>query len=113
MDAMVVRSLLVPSIMRLTGRATWWAPAPLRRFHRRFGLSEVSGTRPGPRGAARPATANRHWPHSPVGPGASSLRGGFRKERACEPWSSSGTANPPRCARCPTPTRPPTEWSSG
>ncbi|MFJ4692087.1 MMPL family transporter [Streptomyces sp. NPDC088766] len=40
MDAMVVRSLLVPAIMRLTGRATWWAPAPLRRFHQRFGLSE-------------------------------------------------------------------------
>ncbi|MFE9627786.1 MMPL family transporter [Streptomyces sp. NPDC006527] len=40
MDAMVVRSLLVPAIMRLTGRATWWAPAPLRRFHARFGLSE-------------------------------------------------------------------------
>ncbi|MEU5362999.1 MMPL family transporter [Streptomyces sp. NPDC005925] len=40
MDAMIVRSLLVPAGMRLTGRATWWAPAPLRRFHRRFGLSE-------------------------------------------------------------------------
>ncbi|MDX3264053.1 MMPL family transporter [Streptomyces sp. MI02-2A] len=40
MDAMVVRSLLVPAVMRLTGRATWWAPAPLRRFHRRFGLRE-------------------------------------------------------------------------
>lgn len=40
MDAMVVRSLLVPAIMRLTGRATWWAPGPLRRFHDRFGLSE-------------------------------------------------------------------------
>ncbi|MFJ8511072.1 MMPL family transporter [Streptomyces avermitilis] len=40
MDAMVVRSLLVPAVMRLTGRATWWAPAPLRRFHERFGLSE-------------------------------------------------------------------------
>lgn len=40
MDAMVVRSLLVPAIMRLTGRATWWAPAPLRRLHQRFGLSE-------------------------------------------------------------------------
>ncbi|MFJ1804810.1 MULTISPECIES: MMPL family transporter [unclassified Streptomyces] len=40
MDAMVVRSLLVPAIMRLTGKATWWAPAPLRRFHQRFGLSE-------------------------------------------------------------------------
>lgn len=40
MDAMVVRSLLVPAIMRLTGRATWWAPGPLRRLHERFGLSE-------------------------------------------------------------------------
>ncbi|MGJ5755718.1 RND superfamily putative drug exporter [Streptomyces puniciscabiei] len=40
MDAMVVRSLLVPAIMRLTGRATWWAPASLRRMHARFGLSE-------------------------------------------------------------------------
>ncbi|MET9449311.1 MMPL family transporter [Streptomyces cinerochromogenes] len=40
MDAMVVRSLLVPAVMRLTGRATWWAPGWLRRFHERFGLSE-------------------------------------------------------------------------
>lgn len=46
MDAMVVRSLLVPAIMRLTGRATWWAPAPLRRFHERFGVSE--GEHPAP-----------------------------------------------------------------
>ncbi|CAM5663112.1 MMPL family transporter OS=Streptomyces alboniger OX=132473 GN=CP975_04540 PE=4 SV=1 [Streptomyces alboniger] len=44
MDAMIVRSLLVPAVMRLTGRATWWAPGPLRRFHERFGLSE--GERP-------------------------------------------------------------------
>ncbi|MET7452430.1 MMPL family transporter [Streptomyces sp. NPDC005574] len=44
MDAMIVRSLLVPAVMRLTGRATWWAPAPLRRFHRRFGLSEGEDT---------------------------------------------------------------------
>ncbi|MFJ9029414.1 MMPL family transporter [Streptomyces sp. NPDC102274] len=40
MDAMVVRSLLVPAVMKLTGRVTWWAPGPLRRFHDRFGLSE-------------------------------------------------------------------------
>ncbi|MET8677637.1 MMPL family transporter [Streptomyces sp. NPDC004647] len=40
MDAMVVRSLLVPAVMRLTGRATWWAPGPLRRLHARIGLSE-------------------------------------------------------------------------
>ncbi|MBD9731847.1 MMPL family transporter [Streptomyces sp. H28] len=44
MDAMIVRSLLVPSVMRLTGRATWWAPGPLRRFHTRFGLSEGEST---------------------------------------------------------------------
>ncbi|MFE9807889.1 MMPL family transporter [Streptomyces sp. NPDC005548] len=50
MDAMVVRSLLVPAVMRLTGRATWWAPGPLRRFHDRFGLSEgeASTARPAP-----------------------------------------------------------------
>ncbi|MDF3143497.1 MULTISPECIES: MMPL family transporter [unclassified Streptomyces] len=44
MDAMIVRSLLVPAVMRLTGRATWWAPGPLRRFHSRFGLSEGEAT---------------------------------------------------------------------
>jgi len=43
MDAMIVRSLLVPAVMRLTGRATWWAPGPLRRFHERFGMSEGAG----------------------------------------------------------------------
>ena len=46
MDAMIVRSLLVPAVMRLTGRATWWAPGPLRRFHERFGLSEAEAERP-------------------------------------------------------------------
>lgn len=46
MDAMIVRSLLVPAIMRLTGRATWWAPAPLRRLHERFGLSEGEAAAP-------------------------------------------------------------------
>ncbi|MFE7270006.1 MMPL family transporter [Streptomyces sp. NPDC057623] len=44
MDAMIVRSLLVPAVMRLTGRATWWAPGPLRRFHTRFGFSEGEST---------------------------------------------------------------------
>jgi RND superfamily putative drug exporter len=27
--------------MTLLGKANWWAPAPLRRLHRRFGLHEV------------------------------------------------------------------------
>jgi RND superfamily putative drug exporter len=48
MDAMVVRSLLVPAVMRLTGTATWWAPGPLRRFHDRFGLSEAEPPEPAP-----------------------------------------------------------------
>jgi RND superfamily putative drug exporter len=40
-DAVVVRCLLVPATMTLLGTANWWAPAPLRRFHRRFGLHEA------------------------------------------------------------------------
>lgn len=48
MDAMVVRSLLVPAVMKLTGRLTWWAPGPLRRFHDRFGISESDAYNPGP-----------------------------------------------------------------
>ncbi|MEV4866802.1 MMPL family transporter [Streptomyces ossamyceticus] len=40
MDAMVIRTLLVPAVLSLTGRATWWAPGPLRRLHARFGIRE-------------------------------------------------------------------------
>jgi RND superfamily putative drug exporter len=40
-DATLIRGALVPAFMRLAGRANWWAPAPLRRLHDRFGLSEV------------------------------------------------------------------------
>ncbi len=39
-DAFIVRTTLVPAFMRLAGRANWWAPAPLRRFHDRFGFNE-------------------------------------------------------------------------
>jgi putative drug exporter of the RND superfamily len=39
-DATIVRALLVPSLMELLGKWNWWAPRPLRRLHRRFGLSE-------------------------------------------------------------------------
>lgn len=43
-DAFVVRSLLVPSLMGLLGKYNWWAPMPLRRLHDRLnssiGLSE-------------------------------------------------------------------------
>ena len=40
-DATLVRCLLVPATMTLLGRANWWAPGPLRRLHRRFGLHET------------------------------------------------------------------------
>jgi len=43
-DATLVRCLLVPATMTLLGEANWWAPAPLRRLHARFGLSETAGT---------------------------------------------------------------------
>jgi RND superfamily putative drug exporter len=54
-DATVVRLLLVPATMKLLGRASWWAPEPLRRIYARFGFKEernVSSTR----GGAEPAT---------------------------------------------------------
>ena len=40
-DATIVRGLLVPSFMKLAGRWNWWAPKPLAKFQRRFGLSEA------------------------------------------------------------------------
>jgi uncharacterized membrane protein YdfJ with MMPL/SSD domain len=60
-DATVVRSLLVPATMKLMGHWNWWAPAPLARLHRRFGVREASPVRQPP--AASP-------PHEPA------IRGG-------------------------------------
>ena len=39
-DAFVVRSLLVPSLMAKLGRWNWWSPRVLRRLHDRVGLRE-------------------------------------------------------------------------
>ena len=40
-DASIIRALLVPSLMKLLGKWNWWAPAPLRRLHERYGISET------------------------------------------------------------------------
>jgi RND superfamily putative drug exporter len=62
-DATLIRCILVPATMTLLGQANWWAPAPLRRLHRRIGLHEAPAAParrpvPGPGlPAARPATA--------------------------------------------------------
>ena len=64
MDAFVIRGTLVPAFMRLAGEANWWAPAPMRRFYERFGISEhVDLDEPA-------ATPVRDEPAAPVGPPA-------------------------------------------
>jgi uncharacterized membrane protein YdfJ with MMPL/SSD domain len=40
LDATIVRALLVPSLMQMLGRWTWWSPRPLARLHERIGLRE-------------------------------------------------------------------------
>ena len=45
-DAFVVRSLLVPSLMALLGKWNWWSPKPLRRLHGRVGIARWSLDRP-------------------------------------------------------------------
>jgi RND superfamily putative drug exporter len=40
LDATLVRTVLVPALMRLAGNANWWAPRPLRAIYERFGLKE-------------------------------------------------------------------------
>src|SRR6266850_847537 len=39
-DATIVRILIVPSIMRILGRANWWAPRPLTALYLRMGAGE-------------------------------------------------------------------------
>ncbi|MFG3705066.1 MMPL family transporter [Micromonospora sp. NPDC047670] len=48
-DATLVRALLVPATMRLLGRWNWWAPGPLGRVYRRYGIRETADPEPSPR----------------------------------------------------------------
>ncbi len=54
-DATIVRVLLVPAVMRLLGRANWWAPRPLRRLYARYGIGEAEAPVPEP--VSEPARA--------------------------------------------------------
>ena len=60
LDATVIRGTLVPAFMRLAGEANWWAPAPLRRLHDRFGFSEAVDLDAATARAARPARDGHH-----------------------------------------------------
>ena len=42
LDAFVVRTLLVPSLMALLGKWNWWSPKPLRRLHGKVGIRETA-----------------------------------------------------------------------
>ena len=63
-DASIVRALLVPSLMELLGKWNWWAPAPLRRLHERFGISE-SARRVGARAGGRVSDGGEHASRCP------------------------------------------------
>ena len=41
LDAFVVRSLLVPSLMALLGKWNWWSPRPMRRLHHSIAPAEA------------------------------------------------------------------------
>lgn len=60
-DATLVRAILVPAFMRVAGRANWWAPAPLRWVHDRFGISEAASA-PG-------GSPGEEWAGAAVGAG--------------------------------------------
>ncbi|MFJ9739217.1 MMPL family transporter [Streptomyces sp. NPDC101166] len=49
LDVAVVRILLVPAVMKLMGRAGWWAPGPLARFYSRYGIKETDAAPEAPR----------------------------------------------------------------
>jgi RND superfamily putative drug exporter len=44
-DATIVRSLVVPAVMRLLGDVNWWAPTPLRWAYERIGIGDL-GVKP-------------------------------------------------------------------
>ena len=49
-DATIVRILIVPAVMRILGRANWWAPRFLSRLHRRIGAGESRSSSAAPAG---------------------------------------------------------------
>lgn len=56
-DAFIVRSLLVPSLMALLGKWNWWSPMWLRQVHDRIGWSEGESAATAPLPLPAAATA--------------------------------------------------------
>ncbi|MDE0804802.1 MAG: MMPL family transporter [Acidimicrobiales bacterium] len=98
MDAFIIRGTLVPAFMAMADRANWWAPAPLRRFHDRFGVSEhvdLDPTPPAPPSAPvlAPASATRTVTVSAANGQATTRR------RRTRPLVAAGREAPPRDPR--------------
>lgn len=65
-DATIVRMLVVPASMTLLGRWNWWAPAWLKRVHRRYGITEHSSPVTGPPPATVPPGTGPPTPSAPA-----------------------------------------------
>ncbi|MFF8385970.1 MMPL family transporter [Streptomyces kanasensis] len=76
-DAVVVRCLLAPAMMRLMGRFNWWAPPALSRLHARVGLTEEAHPAPP---AGRHATAGAPAPTADPATGAARTDGTVRTD---------------------------------
>ena len=88
-DATLVRTLLVPATMKLLGERNWWAPAPLRRFHDRYGLHEAPAA-PGAPAVRRSACCT--WPVGTGDDGTGSRRAGVALEACSRGRAASGAA---------------------
>ena len=94
-DAFVVRSLLVPSLMGLLGKYNWWAPMPLRRLHDRIGsVRAVTSTSAA---AYRPRV--RMHPRTVAGDGVSLLLA-LAATMLVELWQSRRAGHPDHSAVC-------------
>lgn len=97
-DATVIRGVLLPAAMRLTGDRNWWAPVPLKRLHARIGLRELA-RRPGPvrrsrrrrlvrgAGARRSASRPRRRPRRRARGGRRWSRRPGSSGRECASWT--------------------------
>jgi RND superfamily putative drug exporter len=63
-DAFVIRTTLVPSLMALLGDWNWWSPRPLRRLHDWMGIDEGRQATPRPAAVDDPGAAT---PVRPIG----------------------------------------------
>ncbi|GAA2441876.1 MMPL family transporter [Actinomadura vinacea] len=60
-DALLVRSLLVPATMRFMGAANWWLPRPLAGLHARMDLREHGVPSTAPKAAPSPVPYALQW----------------------------------------------------